>query len=315
MRLCYETARQRVRMPQIDANGIKLEYEVSGAPGAPPVLLIMGLGSQLTRWPDPFHRALADAGFYVIRYDNRDIGLSTRLSHAGPPALASAALRSALGLPVQAPYRLADMATDAVGLLDALGLPSAHVVGVSMGGMIGQILAARHAGRVRTLVSIMSTSGDRRLPQPAWRLRLALVRRPNARGDRDRAIASIISVLKRIASPGFPPDDQLLREQVARDVDRSYHPAGVGRQLLAILASGSRTEILGQITAPTLVLHGAEDPLVPVAAAHDLHRRIRGAKLEIFAGMGHDLPRALIPGITGKIVEHLRRAETAPAAS
>lgn len=298
-------------MPQIDANGIKLEYEVSGEPGAPPILLLMGLGAQLTRWPEPFHRALVDAGFYVIRYDHRDIGLSTRFDHAGPPPLASAALRATLGLAVQAPYELADMAADALGLLDALGLGSAHVVGVSMGGMIGQILAARHGGRARTLVSIMSTSGDRRLPQPDWRLRLALLRRPNARGDRARAIESIIAVLKRIASPGYPLDGQLLYEQVARDVDRSYHPSGVGRQLLAILASGSRTEILGQITAPTLILHGAEDPLIPVAAAHDLQRRIRGSRMEIFAGMGHDLPRALIPAITAQIVDHLRRAEAA----
>ena len=301
-------------MPQIEANGIKLEYETHGDRGAPPVLLIMGLGAQLTRWPEPFYRALVDAGLFVIRFDNRDIGLSTRLDHAGAPALASAALRAALGRHVDAPYQLADMAADAIGLLDALGIRTAHIVGASMGGMIAQILAARHAGRVRALVSIMSSSGDRRLPQPDLRLRLALVRRPNPRGDREIAIDSTVALLKRIASPGFPPDDHLLRAQVAGDVARSYHPHGVGRQLLAILASGSRVPILGSITAPTLILHGAEDPLVPVAAAHDLYRRIRGARLEIFAGMGHDLPRALIPTITGHIIDHLRRAEAAPRA-
>ena len=301
-------------MPQIEANGIKLEYETHGDRGAPPVLLIMGLGAQLTRWPEPFHRALVDAGFFVIRFDNRDIGLSTRLDHTGVPALASAALRAALGRPVEAPYRLADMAADAVGLLDGLGIGTAHIVGASMGGMIAQILAARHASRVRTLVSIMSSSGDRRLPQPDLRLRLALIRRPNPRGDREVVIDSLVALLKRISSPGFPPDDKLLRAQVAGDVARSYHPQGAGRQLLAILASGSRVPILGQITAPTLILHGAEDPLVPVAAAHDLHRRIRGAQIEIFAGMGHDLPRALIPTITGHIVDHLRRADAAPRA-
>jgi proline iminopeptidase len=206
------------------------------------------------------------------------------------------------------------MAADALGLLDALGLGSAHIVGASMGGMIGQILAARHGARARTLVSIMSTSGSWRLPQPSWRLRLALIRRPNARGDREQVIDSVVAMYRRIGSPGFPPDDKLMREQVARDVDRSYDPRGLTRQLLAILASGSRTPILGQITAPTLILHGADDPLIPVAAASDLHRRIRGSRMEIFAGMGHDLPRALLPAITARIVEHLRRAEAASPA-
>jgi len=301
-------------MPQIDANGIKLEYEASGDRGAPPILLIMGLGAQLTRWPEAFHRALADAGFHVIRYDNRDTGLSTRFDQAGPPPLASAALRAAIGLRVAAPYSLGDMAADAVGLLDALGLGSAHIVGASMGGMIGQILAARHGARVRTLVSIMSSSGDRRLPQPDWRLRLALIRRPPP-GDRAQTIESTVALLKRIASPGYPPDDAVVRANVARDIDRGYYPRGVGRQLLAIVASGSRGPILGQIAAPTLILHGADDPLIPVAAAHDLQRRIRGARLEVFAGMGHDLPAALIPAITGHIVDHLRRAEAGPRAA
>ena len=298
-------------MPQLDANGIKLAYEASGDPNAPPVLLIMGLGAQLTRWPEPFYRALADAGFYVLRYDQRDVGLSTRMDAAGSPSLARAAIRAGLRRPVHAPYLLGDLAADALGLLDALGLRSAHVVGASMGGMVGQILAAQHGARARSLVSIMSTSGSRRLPQADWRLQLALLRRPNARGDRERAIAWAVALYKRIGSPGFPPDEVLLREQVARDVDRSYYPAGLRRQLLAILASGSRTSILGQITAPTLILHGAADPLIPVAAAYDLQRRIHGSQLEVFPGMGHDLPRALIPTITTKIIAHLRQAEAA----
>jgi proline iminopeptidase len=298
-------------MPQVDANGIKLECELSGDKNAPPVLLIMGLGAQLTRWPEPFHRALADAGFYVIRYDQRDVGLSTRMDGATSPSLAGAALRAAMRLPVRAPYDLGDLAADALGLLDALGLRSAHVIGASMGGMVGQMLAARHGDRARTLVSIMSTSGSRRLPQPDWRLQLALLRRPNARGDRDKAVEWAIALYKRIGSPGFPPDDKLLREQVTRDVDRSYYPRGLRRQLLAILASGSRTSILGQITAPTLILHGAADPLIPVAAAYDLQRRIPGARMEVFPGMGHDLPRALIPTITSQIIDHLRQADAA----
>ncbi|HEX8115604.1 MAG TPA: alpha/beta fold hydrolase [Kofleriaceae bacterium] len=298
-------------MPQIDANGIKLEYEATGDPAAPPVLLIMGLGAQLTRWPEPFHRALADAGFRVIRYDNRDVGLSTRMVQLGVPSLPAAALRAAMGRPVRAPYDLGDLTADAVGLLDALGVPTAHIVGVSMGGMIAQMLAANHPGRVRTLVSIMSSSGHRGLPGPSLGLRLALIRRPDPGAGRERIIEGIIALYKRIASPGYPPDDPLLRAQVAGDFDRSYYPAGVGRQLLAILASGSRAPILGRITAPTLILHGAADPLVPVAAAYDLHHRIPGSRLEVFRGMGHELPRALVPTLTGEILEHLRRADAA----
>jgi pimeloyl-ACP methyl ester carboxylesterase len=301
-------------MPQIDANGIKLEYEVSGDPAAPPVLLIMGLGAQLTRWPEPFHRALSDAGFRVIRYDNRDVGRSTRMAQLGLPSLPAAALRAALGLPVRAPYDLGALTADAVGLLDALGIRTAHVVGASMGGMIAQMLAAHHAGRVRTLVSIMSSSGHRRLPGPSLGLRLALIRRRDPHAGREQIIDAGVALYRRIASPGYPPDDQQLREQVAGDLDRGYYPPGVGRQLLAILASGSRAPILGQITAPTLIQHGADDPLIPVAAAHDLHRRIRGARLEIFPGMGHDLPHALVPAMTGQIIDHLRRAELASPA-
>ena len=302
-------------MPQIDANGIQLEYEVSGDPAAPPVLLIMGLGAQLTRWPEPFHRALSDAGFRVIRYDNRDVGRSTRMAQLGVPSLPAAALRAALGLPVGAPYDLGALTADAVGLLDALAIRSAHVVGASMGGMIAQMLAANHAGRVRGLVSIMSSSGHRGLPGPSLGLRLALIRRPDPSAGRDHLIDRTCALLRRIASPGYPPDPQVLREQVAGDIDRGYYPPGVGRQLLAILASGSRAPILGQVAAPTLIQHGAEDPLIPVAAAHDLHRRIRGSRLEIFPGMGHDLPRALVPTLTGQIIEHLRRADAAAPAA
>jgi len=229
----------------------------------------------------------------------------------GVPSLPAAALRAAIGLPVRAPYDLGDLTADAAGLLDALGLRSAHIVGVSMGGMIAQMLAANHPDRVRTLVSIMSSSGHRGLPQPGVGLRLALIRRPEPGAGRDRIIEATIALYRRLASPDYPPDDQLLRAQVAGDFDRSYYPAGAARQLLAILASGSRVPILGRITAPTLILHGAADPLIPVAAAYDLHHRIPGSRLEVFRGMGHDLPRALVPSLTGEIVDHIRRAGAA----
>ena len=299
-------------MPKLQANGLELHYEVTGDPAAPPILLIMGLGTQLTRWPEAFYGALTDAGHYVIRFDNRDIGLSTHLDQLGIPPLGRAILRATFGMAVKAPYLLTDMAIDTVGLLDALGIASAHVVGVSMGGMIGQILAARHAGRVRTLTSIMSSSGERSLPMPSLRLRAALARRADPQAGRDALIDQTTRVLKMIASPKYPPDDAVLRQQVARDIDRAYHPRGYIRQLLAILASGSRAPILGQITAPTLIMHGTADPLVPPAAAPDLHRRIPGSRLETFDGMGHDLPPALVPALTGHIIDHVRRAEAAP---
>ncbi|HEX3757168.1 MAG TPA: alpha/beta fold hydrolase [Kofleriaceae bacterium] len=301
-------------MPQIDANAIKLEYEVSGDPAGPPMLLIMGLGAQLTRWPEAFHRALADAGFRVIRYDNRDVGKSTRMVQAASPSLPRALLRSALGAPVRAPYDLGTLTADAIGLLDALGIRSAHIVGASMGGMIAQMLAAHHANRVRSLVSIMSSSGHRRLPQPSLGVRLALVSRPGSRASRAEIIDATVARYKRLASPGYPPDEQLMRDLVTIDYDRGYYPPGTARQLLAILASGSRTPILGRITAPTLIQHGADDPLIPVAAAYDLHHRIPGSRLEIFPGMGHDLPRGLVATLTGQIIDHVRRADVASAA-
>jgi pimeloyl-ACP methyl ester carboxylesterase len=291
---------------------IEIHYEDMGDPNHPAVLLIMGLGAQMLLWRTGFCEKLVDQGLRAIRYDNRDVGLSTRMVQLGMPSLPAAALRAAMGLPIRAPYDLGDLTADAVGLLDALGIRTAHVVGASMGGMIAQMLAANHPGRVRTLVTIMSSSGHRGLPQPGLALRLALIRRPEPGAGRERIIEANIALYKRIMSPGYPPDEQLLRAQVAGDFDRSYYPVGVGRQLLAILASGSRASILGRITAPTLILHGADDPLVPVAAAYDLHRRIPGSRLEVYRGMGHDLPRALVPSLTGEIIDHVRR-DTATA--
>jgi len=300
-----------IRTGTAKSGDLDIYYEDMGDQNHPPVLLIMGLGAQLIGWPDGFCDELVARGLYLIRFDNRDAGQSTHLTNAPMPDFMAAMAGDVSSVA----YTLSDMAADTVGLLDALGLASAHVVGVSMGGMIAQMLAAQHGRRVRALVSIMSSSGSRRLPQPDWRLRLALLRRPNARGDRAKAIAATFAIYKRISSPGYPPDDTALRDQVARDVDRSYYPPGLRRQLLAIMASGSRTSMLGRITAPTLILHGADDPLVPVAAAHDLQRRIPGAELEVFPGMGHDLPRALVPAFTTRIAAHLRRADAQPGSA
>jgi pimeloyl-ACP methyl ester carboxylesterase len=297
-------------MPQIHANGIKLEYETFGDRNRPAILLIMGLAGQLIHWPDDFCAALAADGYHVIRYDNRDIGLSSKLDQLGKPQLLRAGIASLLRLPARAPYKLDDMARDAVGLLDALKIRSAHVIGVSMGGMIAQILAALYPQRVLSLVSIMSTSGNPRLPGPSLKIKLRMIRRPQ-KFDRESLVQHSMQTWRLIGSPaGYAPDDATLRAKVERSYDRNFHPQGLSRQTAAILASGSRVPLLPRIVAPTLIIHGAEDTLVPVAAAPELAKHIPGARLEIIPGMGHDLPAALIPRLVDLILPHLRRARS-----
>jgi pimeloyl-ACP methyl ester carboxylesterase len=295
-------------MPQVRANGINLEYETFGDKGAPPLVLIMGLGAQLVLWPDEFCHALAEAGHHVVRFDNRDVGLSTKLEQPRAPKLVRAALASRLGFKVRAPYTLDDMALDTVGLMDALGLPRAHVVGASMGGMIAQILAAKHPQRVDSLTLVMSTSGNPRLPQARMDLALRLVRRP-ATGDRETLIRHSMELWRLIGSPHYPPEDHVLRSKVERSYDRSSYRHGLARQTLAIIASGSRVPLLRRIEAPTLVIHGADDPLVPVAAGHDLAQHIPGARLHVIPGMGHDLPAPLLPTFTRLITQHARESQ------
>jgi pimeloyl-ACP methyl ester carboxylesterase len=297
-------------MPQARSNGINLEYETFGDKGAPPIVLIMGLGAQLVLWPDELCAALAGAGHYVVRFDNRDVGLSTKLETPRRVRLLRAALAARIGLPVRAPYTLDDMARDTVGLLDALELPRAHVVGASMGGMIGQIVAAKHPQRVDSLTLIMSTSGNPRLPQARLDLRLRLLRRPLA-GDRETLVRYSMDLWRAIGSPEYPPAEDVLRAKVERSYDRSSYRHGLARQTLAIIASGSRVPLLRRIEAPTLVIHGADDPLVPVAAGHDLAQHIPGARLNIIPGMGHDLPAPLLPTFSKMILQHAREAELA----
>lgn len=290
-------------MPRVKSNGIEIEYETLGDPAGSPILLIMGLGAQLIRWPEAFCQALVEAGHYLIRFDNRDVGLSSKMSGRVP--IVRTMLRAAVGLSTALPYTLYDMAEDTRGLLDALALPRAHVIGASMGGMIGQILCARHPDRVRGFVSIMSTSGDRSLPGPSLDLRLRLVRRAPAH-DRVARAEHVADLFRRIGSPGFPIPIEDLRARSARELARSDYPPGFLRQVAAIVGSPSRVALLARIRAPTLIVHGAADPLVPVAAAHDLQRRIPGAALEIIDGMGHDLPPAILPRVTARIISHLR---------
>ncbi|MBP6899461.1 MAG: alpha/beta fold hydrolase [Burkholderiaceae bacterium] len=292
---------------RVQANGLGIEVDDQGPPNGAPLLLIMGLGMQLLAWPQELVDDLVARGFRVIRFDNRDIGLSQGFDHLGVPRLWGAALRHLMHLPVQAPYSLADMADDAAGVLDALGLASAHVCGASMGGMIAQHLAARHAPRVRSLSLVMTTSGARHLPQPGWPVRQALLARPRSL-DPAHITEHIVKLLALIGSPAWRDDPQRVRQRIAATVQRSWHPAGTARQLVAVVADGDRSPLLGRITAPTRVVHGSADPLVPPEGGRDLARKIRGAELEIIDGMGHDLPLALLPRLAEGIAAVAARA-------
>ena len=294
------------------AHGITLEYEDSGSRQAPPILLIMGLGGQLTFWPDEFCTGLSERGYRIIRYDNRDIGLSSKITPQRRYSLGKAMLASLLHLQVSAPYTLNDMADDAVGLLDALDLPSVHVVGVSMGGMIGQILANRYPLRVRSLTSIMSTTGNPKLPRPKLKILKRLLTKPPG-SSREARIQYIVDTLKLIGSPAYPNEEQRLWDMVARNYDRDYDPGGTARQFLAILASGHRVDMLKAVKAPTLVIHGDADPLLHPNGGRDTVANIPDAKLEIIEGMGHDLPITLVPRLVDLIASHIDKNQRAAA--
>jgi len=295
-------------MAQLEANGISIEYDTFGNPGADPVLLIMGLGTQMTAWTPAFCNALAGRGHHVIRFDNRDIGLSTKFDHLRVPGRLSFFAALALNLPLRAPYALADMARDAEGVLDALGIESAHVVGASMGGMISQLLAYQSPGRVRSLTSVMSSSGNRALPRARRDVaQQVFFARPNGL-DRETLIEHIVRSRKMIASPGYPRSDDEWRDIVVAALDRNFCPQGFGRQLAAAVADGSRVSRLRKIRIPTLVIHGSEDPLVPVDHGIDTARHVPGARLEIIDGMGHDLPPPLDDTLTSLIAAHAHDA-------
>lgn len=285
---------------KVTANGLQIDVDVQGPADGETVLLIMGLGMQWLAWPDELVADLVARGHRVVRFDNRDAGLSDGFDHLGMPGMVGPMLRHALHLPVAAPYTLCDMANDAVGVLDALGITSAHVCGASMGGMIAQHLAVQHAPRVRSLTLVMTTSGARRLPQASLRVRQALLGRPRSAALAD-VVAHLEQVVGVIGSPGYPPDPQRLRERLEIAARRAWRPAGTARQLLAIVADGDRTPLLGRIRQPTHVIHGADDPLVPPASGQDLAQRIAGATLDLVPGMGHDLPLPLLPRLADGI--------------
>ncbi len=294
-------------MARAQVDGIELEYETFGDRGARPLLLIMGLGGQLLLWDEEFCTALADLGHFVIRYDNRDVGLSTKLEHAGEPNILEAMQAAAAGQPVETAYTLDEMADDAAGLLDALELESAHVAGASMGGMIAQVLVLRHPDRVRSLTSIMSTTGnpDLALPQPDA---LGALFRPRAE-DREGAIEQAVDLQRTIGGSGFPFDLERTRRLAARSYDRSFYPAGIFRQIVAVLASGNRRPALASVEAPTLVVHGDDDPLIPLEGGRDTAQAIPGAELLVIEGLGHELPPQVWPRFIDAVNGHTEKAD------
>jgi len=290
----------------VRANGIDICYEIFGVASAEPMLLIMGLGAQMILWDDDFCRQLAARGFRVIRFDNRDIGKSSRLT--GGKRLGAVELLKLrfLKIPVAAPYKLLDMAEDTIGLMDALGIKLAHLVGASMGGMIAQEIAISFPQRVRSLTSIMSTTGNPKIPPPTREASAMLMAPPPA--TKEEYFERFAKTWKILRVGSFPEDERLDRSRAERTFERGLNPAGVGRQLRAILASGSRKERLRMVKAPTLVIHGTVDPLVRPEGGKDTAASIPGAKLLMVEGMGHALPVPMWPQIIDAIDKHAHGA-------
>jgi pimeloyl-ACP methyl ester carboxylesterase len=293
-------------MPRAHGNGVELEYETEGDWAGRPLLLVQGLGAQLISVEDGLCQELASRGFLVIRYDNRDAGLSTWFDDARPVNLAAiwGGDHSSLA------YTLEDMADDAAAVLDAAGVRSAHVAGISLGGMIAQLLAARHPARVRSLASIMSTTGDRAVGQPTGEAASVLV--SSMPSDREGFIEQTVANAKAIgAGTAFPFDEEAVRRGAARGYDRAYHPKGTGRQFAAILAAGDRTEALGRIRVPTLVVHGEQDQVIGVSGGQATAAAIPGARLLRVPGLGHELPPGFWPTLADALVENADRADGA----
>ena len=284
-------------MPKATRESIELEFDEFGDSAGEPLLLIMGLGAQMVLWDDGFCESLAERGHRVIRFDNRDVGLSSWLDHLGVPDVMEMVAAMGQGKPLDIPYTLDDMADDAMGVVDALGLDQAHICGASMGGMIAQTVAIRHPGRVRSLTSIMSTTGNPELP-PASPEAMAVLTEPVPE-DRDEVIERSLKSDAVIGSPAYPADPAYLRERAGMLFDRAFHPEGTARQMAAIVAHGDRSPALREVDIPTLVIHGKADTLVPVEGGIHTHESIRGSELMLIEGMGHNLP----PALWGEIVD------------
>ncbi len=297
---------------KVRSNGIEIEVVDSAVDAAarerPVVLLIMGLGMQLVAWPPQLVQGLVEAGYRVLRHDNRDVGLSQHMDALGKPRLVLESVRARLGLRLRSPYSLRDMAADSLGVLDALGIEQAHVVGASMGGMIAQRVALAAPQRVLSLTSIMSSSGARALPRPRARVLRVMLRRPIT-SQPQALVEHYIRLFKVIGSPAYPTPEPELRERILQGVARGYDRIGSRRQMLAILADITRAAQLTSLRVPTLVVHGEADPLVPYACGEDTARRIAGARLLGIRGMGHDLPPAVVKRLLQPLIEHFRSAQ------
>lgn len=295
-------------MPNIRANNIDIYYEENGPADGPVILLVMGLGAQMIAWPDAFIHGLVSKGFRIIHYDNRDVGMSQRMEGAQAPNLVWTMFKARIGLPVSVPYTLGDMAADGIGLLDALGIDKAHVVGASMGGMIVQLMAATHPERTLSMTSIMSSSGKPGLPgaRADIQRRFMVKRAPDA--SREEAVAFGAELVSSFSFPDPARPENAHAEMTAKAFDRGYYPVGTRRQLLAIIADGSRVERLKKIAVPTLVVHGGADPLVPKEGSEDIARHIPGARLEIIDEMAHDLPPSQVSRMVDLIAGHAKQA-------
>lgn len=293
-------------MPNVTANGIRIEYDTFGDSSLPALLLIAGNGAQMIVWDAQFCELLAGAGLFVIRFDNRDAGLSTKFDEAGVPDMMAAFQAAMAGKPVATAYTLDDMADDSVGLLDALGIGKAHICGASMGGMIAQVIACRHPQRVLSLISMMANTGNPGLPMGRMDA-LAAVIAPAPEG-RDAWVEHYVNVWRKIWSPGFPYEEERVRAFMQHSHDRSYYPQGMARQNTAVIAAGDRRPALASINVPTLVIHGSDDPLIPVEGGKDTARVIPGAELLVIEGMGHDMPRGVWAEIAGAISRHAKQA-------
>jgi pimeloyl-ACP methyl ester carboxylesterase len=296
-------------MAKVDANGIQIEYETFGDPGSPPLLLIIGLGSQLIFWDDDLCQQLAQQGHYVIRFDNRDVGLSSKLEEADVPDIEKTIEALMLGETVNPPYTIEDMADDAVGLLDALDIEKTHLCGMSMGGMIAQSIAINNPQRVLSLISIYSRTGDPNEPPPKPEaMEFLLTPLPE---EREANIEHNLKIFRTIAGPGFPFDEEWHRRLATQAYDRAFYPQGVARQLVAVLTQKNPKPALASLSAPTLVIHGADDPLVLVEGGENTAAAIPGAELMIIEGMGHDLPHGgAWPQIIDAVVEHTHTVDT-----
>ena len=296
-------------MPQVQANGLSFEYDSFGDPSAPPLLLIMGLGAQMTRWSEAFCQTLASRGFHVIRFDNRDVGLSTHLDDAPIPDLATISQAHKRGEKPDVPYTLYDMADDAAGVLTALGIDKAHIVGASLGGMVAQLVASEHPDRTLTMTSIMSNTGNPHSQRASHEAMAALSDRPpNPFTDEAGFLDHSVKTARTVGSPGYPTPEAELRAFALATAKRAYYPKGFLRQFGAANATGDRRERLKTITAPTLVIHGADDPLIPLAGGEDTAANIPGAQLKVIPGMGHDFPSQLYDTLADAIAANAKRA-------